>query len=477
MIDTLTNPKLRDDLPRYPALPQLLRVTSGRVSGPSGVSQQANSSFLAGRLYVAFTEQLRTDTLMPVDREPCLVLDVNGLGLNPGFYIGRLAGSWTSLPVYEVALGVGPSASSGAGQSGGGQSQVGTIEVRQADGTHDITGVQTLILDQSTGLAWENNGIIAGNVYYMVQLLAASLVQMGAVTTTTQKFNGAKEFAGSYLWFNPSESGGAGIPGGQQVFQRFNTTSIINDVQTYPVTGANAPWVAAQATVANFSGPTITIAGYGGDNAQVGTFNVGAHGSAGLDSAAYARCDLLNTGVMAGQPRYACGGTDGATGTGGGGDTFTGGLCTTLGTPTSVPTGVAKFKKYTINANSFNSASTSQTITLDILPAQSVVSTVGFITDTGWAASGLLTLQFAVGYSGGAGGTSSNNAYMVSSPVMNQTVPAKAVLSDSNTGYYGAADNMSASYNLTLTATSTGANLNTFTAGSTRVWVLINQLP
>lgn len=98
------NPTLKEDLPLYPPLDQLVRVTQAVVAGPSGVAQLAGSSVLAPVLYVAFTQQLRTDSLLPRDREPCLVADVNGFGLLPGYYTARLAGSWTSLPVYEVAF-------------------------------------------------------------------------------------------------------------------------------------------------------------------------------------------------------------------------------------------------------------------------------------------------------------------------------------------------------------------------------------
>lgn len=102
----LSPPTLRDDLPRYPHLLQLIRLTSGKVSGPSA-AQTAGSSVLAPILYVAFVQQMRTDSLLPRDREPCLAADVNGLGLEPGFYLGRLAQSYNSLPVYEVVGGTG----------------------------------------------------------------------------------------------------------------------------------------------------------------------------------------------------------------------------------------------------------------------------------------------------------------------------------------------------------------------------------
>lgn len=95
------SPILRDDLPRYPPLVQLIRITSTTVAGPSGV-QGFSSSILGPILYVAFVQQLKSDSLLPRDREPCLADDVNGRGLPPGYYLGRLANSWTSLPVYEI---------------------------------------------------------------------------------------------------------------------------------------------------------------------------------------------------------------------------------------------------------------------------------------------------------------------------------------------------------------------------------------
>ncbi len=96
----LTPPTLRDDLPRYPPLMQALRVTGGTVPGPSGY---ASSSVIGPSLYVAFVQQLHPTTLLPRDREPCFALDLNRYGLTPGYYTNcRLAGSYQSLPIYEV---------------------------------------------------------------------------------------------------------------------------------------------------------------------------------------------------------------------------------------------------------------------------------------------------------------------------------------------------------------------------------------
>lgn len=91
------------EYPNYPVHTQLLRVTPATVSGPSGVAQVAGSSILAPQLHAAFTQQLRTDgSLLPRDREPCLAAAVRGSSLSAGFHLGRLAGSHSGLPVYEV---------------------------------------------------------------------------------------------------------------------------------------------------------------------------------------------------------------------------------------------------------------------------------------------------------------------------------------------------------------------------------------
>lgn len=97
-------PTLRPDLPIYPGTLQLLRVTAATIPGPSGGASSGPGVGLTPPtvLYVASTQQLRTDTLAPRDREPCLVVDIAGVTLTAGYYLGHLAGSYQSLPVYEV---------------------------------------------------------------------------------------------------------------------------------------------------------------------------------------------------------------------------------------------------------------------------------------------------------------------------------------------------------------------------------------
>lgn len=62
----------------------------------------------SGVYYVAFVQQRRTDSGLPRDREPCLAHDVTGAGAPPGYHMGRLAGSHSSLPVYEIVPSTGP---------------------------------------------------------------------------------------------------------------------------------------------------------------------------------------------------------------------------------------------------------------------------------------------------------------------------------------------------------------------------------
>ena len=95
----LNPPTFRADLPTYPVHDQVVRVTNKTIPGPSGYM---SSSVLGASLYIGFTQQLRNDTLIPRDREPCVVLDLNRYGLAPGYYNARLAGSYQSVPVYEV---------------------------------------------------------------------------------------------------------------------------------------------------------------------------------------------------------------------------------------------------------------------------------------------------------------------------------------------------------------------------------------
>lgn len=113
-------PFLGQRQPDYPPLLQLLRVTAATIPGPAGGASAGlgTGNTSPSVLYVSSVQQLRTDTLGPRDREPCLVVDVNGGGLSAGYYLGRLAGSYTSLPVYEVTALAGSSVAGPQGPQG-----------------------------------------------------------------------------------------------------------------------------------------------------------------------------------------------------------------------------------------------------------------------------------------------------------------------------------------------------------------------
>jgi len=65
------------------------------------------------------------------------------------------------------------------------------VEIKEADGSPDYTGVGVIIVDQATGLAIESGS--TGNPV-TIEILAASTTQQGAVTTGTQTFGGNKTF-------------------------------------------------------------------------------------------------------------------------------------------------------------------------------------------------------------------------------------------------------------------------------------------
>lgn len=104
-------PFLGQRQPDYPPTDQLVRVTGAYISGPSsGASAGLGTGNTAPTvLFIASVQQLRTDTLAPRDREPCLVTEPNGATLSAGYYLGRLAGNYQGLPVYEVIAGSGGS--------------------------------------------------------------------------------------------------------------------------------------------------------------------------------------------------------------------------------------------------------------------------------------------------------------------------------------------------------------------------------
>lgn len=119
MNSNISPPRLGQQHPIWPPLLQLLRVTDATIPGPTG---GASAGLGTGNtpppvLYIASTQQLRTDTYAPRDREPCLVVPIPiDSVLSAGYYLGRLSSSfqtnpdvvgnrqYKNLPVYEVVM-------------------------------------------------------------------------------------------------------------------------------------------------------------------------------------------------------------------------------------------------------------------------------------------------------------------------------------------------------------------------------------
>lgn len=172
-------PKLRDDLPRYPGTLQLLRVTTATVPGPTGGTSTGPGvgNVPPVILYVSSTQQLRTDTLAPRDREPCLVDDVNSAGLSAGYYLGRLAGSFSGLPVYEVAT-FASTASAGSSFPQGAAGLPGLTPAQLAMVNASLTPVQIADL----------NNLTACQLQVLLQLPVVN-IQLLANLTPTQLQN------------------------------------------------------------------------------------------------------------------------------------------------------------------------------------------------------------------------------------------------------------------------------------------------
>jgi hypothetical protein len=143
------SPRLRPDLPNYPLVEQLIRVTATTVTGPASGPSGSASIGDVPTLYVAFTQQQQSGSLRPRDREPCLAADMNNGGLSPGYYLARLAQSYNSLPVYEVGAGssgatgpAGPTGSTGPAGPTGSIGPPGPTGSQGPPGTQGTTGPQ-----------------------------------------------------------------------------------------------------------------------------------------------------------------------------------------------------------------------------------------------------------------------------------------------------------------------------------------------
>lgn len=119
------------------------------------------------------------------DFDACKFKASNGETLVNGSRYGARAAGFTAagVPLY-VTLNPGPA---------------GALEVKEADGSPDYTGVTVLIANQATTLTSPGKLSLsqpsgAGTATLSVGVLSADLTQWGIVTTTSQSFTGAKTF-------------------------------------------------------------------------------------------------------------------------------------------------------------------------------------------------------------------------------------------------------------------------------------------
>lgn len=171
-------------LPNYPIHLQACRVTASTVPWPA---TYGSSSALGPFLYASFTQQLQSDFLIPRDREPCLVFDLNGNALTHGYYLCRLAGSYNNLPVYEVAT---------SSSSGGGNTTFIT-----SPATSTINGLAFTFTTNTTSPIKFTTTDVAGIHTITLQMPNASKTVTGTINTTTQSIGGNKTFYGS-IFFN-----------------------------------------------------------------------------------------------------------------------------------------------------------------------------------------------------------------------------------------------------------------------------------
>jgi hypothetical protein len=165
------------------------------------------------------------------------------------------------------------------------------IEVKDATGAPDLTGVGLLILDLADGLSLSQPA--PGQA--RIDLLPASTTQAGIITTGTQTIGGQKTLiaAGGTTIF----TGGA-VGMSASGFDCNYTLTSDGSGQSVAALSAGSP-----------EKNRLSVIAYGGTFASGG-------------------CNLTSG---SGTPQYAVNGTKGVTGTGGGGDGYTGGICTALG--------------------------------------------------------------------------------------------------------------------------------------------------
>ena len=139
--------------------------------------------------------------------------------------------------------------------------------------------------------------------------------------------------------------------------------------------------------------------------------------------------------------------------------------------------GAMGWNKYTITNSTFNAASTSQTVTLRTMAAGEVLHLYALNVDTTFQGGGTSQVTLAIGFSGGSGSPASNQGAYLSGNSIHDSTSAIPLTDASVNNKDGDCQNLASTWNITLTATSTGANLSAMTQGSLRIWLLTSTLP
>lgn len=193
----LVAPTLRSDLPVYPPLVQICRVLTTIVPTPGGGSSIC---------YSAYTNQQKTDTYDPRDRETCVVSDITGAGLNTGYHICRLSGSYVTTTSVAGAI------------TGSAIAQAFT----PASMTGIINGMVVLV---NTGTVQEQSIITAVS---------------GTTFTCILKQNhlaGSTIVAVCPLYETPATGGGASSPGGSNTQLQYNNAGVFGGATGVTFTG------------------------------------------------------------------------------------------------------------------------------------------------------------------------------------------------------------------------------------------------
>jgi hypothetical protein len=284
------------------------------------------------------------------------------------------------------------------------------IEVKEADGTPDLTGQTIIVCDQATGLRVQAGG---SAVETALDLLPASATQQGVVTTGTQTMGGTKTLVVGTDSIRLQPGGGVNIIyGAGGVASNYYIASTDNGVGA---TGISA-------------GPSA------GNDAFIFLLGVGAvftgttFPGGGLN--------LTSSGVAG--PVFAIGGVKGVTGTGGGGDSFLGGICTGFGSTLTAGAGIG------ISGSTISNTGVT-----------SIVAGSGISVSSG---TGAVTISLTVPVTIARGGTNSgaalnNGRIMVSSggAIVEAAALTNGQLLIGSTGAAPAAATLTAGTNITIT--------------------------